>query len=77
MMTNNQNILKWFEEMKALCKPDNVVWIDGSEEQLAELRELGIPVIREVKLLPVFELPVSGLFPGARRVHLALEQHLF
>ena len=39
MMTNNQNILKWFEEMKALCKPDNVVWIDGSEEQLEGLRQ--------------------------------------
>ncbi|MBQ3843129.1 MAG: phosphoenolpyruvate carboxykinase (GTP) [Ruminiclostridium sp.] len=38
-MTNNQNILKWFEEMKALCKPDNVVWIDGSEEQLEGLRQ--------------------------------------
>lgn len=34
MMTNNQNLLKWIEDMKALVKPDQVVWIDGSEEQL-------------------------------------------
>ncbi|MDE5619065.1 MAG: phosphoenolpyruvate carboxykinase (GTP) [Ruminococcus sp.] len=38
-LTNNQNVLNWVEEMVALCKPDNVVWIDGSEEQLNALRK--------------------------------------
>ncbi len=38
-MTNNKHVLSWIEEMKALTKPDNVVWIDGSEEQLRALRE--------------------------------------
>ena len=38
-MTNNKNVLNWIEEMKALVKPDKVVWIDGSEAQLNELRE--------------------------------------
>ena len=37
-MTKNPNVLKWIEEMKALVKPDAVVWIDGSEEQLESLR---------------------------------------
>ncbi|MDD4700217.1 MAG: phosphoenolpyruvate carboxykinase (GTP) [Oscillospiraceae bacterium] len=37
-MTNNKTILTWLEEMKALLNPDNVVWIDGSEEQLEQLR---------------------------------------
>ncbi|MBM6921471.1 phosphoenolpyruvate carboxykinase (GTP) [Phocea massiliensis] len=37
-MTNNKNVLSWVDEMVALCKPDNVVWIDGSEEQLNALR---------------------------------------
>ena len=32
-MTNNKNVLNWIEEMKALVKPDKVVWIDGSEER--------------------------------------------
>ncbi len=50
MMTNNQNILKWFEEMKALCKPDKVVWIDGSDEQLAELREEAFKTGEMIKL---------------------------
>ena len=42
MLTNNQNVLKWLEEMKALTKPDQVVWIDGSEEQLDALRKEAI-----------------------------------
>ena len=50
MMTKNQNVLKWFEEMKALCKPDNVVWIDGSEKQLAELREEAFRTGEMIKL---------------------------
>ena len=43
-MTNNKNVLNWSEEMKALVKPDKVVWIDGSEEQLKELRDLSISI---------------------------------
>ncbi len=38
-MTDNKFVLSWVEEMKALVKPANVVWIDGSEEQLEKLRE--------------------------------------
>ncbi len=37
-MTNNKSVLSWIEEKKALVQPDNVVWIDGSEEQLEALR---------------------------------------
>ncbi|NLK70966.1 MAG: phosphoenolpyruvate carboxykinase (GTP), partial [Clostridiales bacterium] len=33
------NVLKWVDEMVALTKPDKVVWIDGSKEQLEELRK--------------------------------------
>ena len=43
-MTNNKNVLNWIEEMKALVKPDKVVWIDGSEEELKELRDLSISI---------------------------------
>ncbi len=38
MLTNNKNVLTWVDEMVALTKPDKVVWLDGSEEQLANLR---------------------------------------
>lgn len=37
-LTKNPNVNKWVEEMIALTKPDKVVWIDGSKEQLDELR---------------------------------------
>ena len=36
-MTTNKTVLDWIEEKKALVCPDEVVWIDGSEEQLAAL----------------------------------------
>ena len=42
MLTNNQNVLKWVDEMVALCKPDKVEWIDGSEAQLKALRDEAI-----------------------------------
>ncbi len=38
-LTNNPNVLKWVEEMTALTKPDKVVWIDGSAEQIEELKK--------------------------------------
>ena len=38
-MTDNKAVLTWLEEMKALTKPDKVVWIDGSQEQLDALRK--------------------------------------
>ena len=38
-MTNNKKVLNWLDEMIALCKPEKVVWIDGSREQLEALRE--------------------------------------
>ncbi len=38
MLTNNKNVLNWVDEMVALCKPDKIIWIDGSDEQLNELR---------------------------------------
>ena len=37
-LTNNKKVLDFINETKALCQPDNIVWIDGSEEQLEALR---------------------------------------
>lgn len=37
-LTKNTHVLSWIDEMKALVKPDKVVWIDGSEAQLEQLR---------------------------------------
>ncbi len=49
-MTNNKKVLTWLEEMKALCKPANVVWIDGSEAQLEELRAEAVSTCEMIKL---------------------------
>ena len=37
-MTTNKKVLQFIEETKALCQPDNIVWVDGSEEQLEAFR---------------------------------------
>ena len=39
VLTKNPNVIKWVDEMVALTKPDQVIWIDGSKEQLAELTD--------------------------------------
>ena len=38
-MTNNKTVIKWLDDMKALLTPDNIVWVDGSDEQRDELRD--------------------------------------
>ncbi len=37
-MTKNKSVLNWIDEKIELVKPEKVVWIDGSESQLEELR---------------------------------------
>lgn len=49
-MTTNKAVLSWLEEMKALTKPDKVVWIDGSEEQINALREEACSTGEMIKL---------------------------
>ena len=49
-MTENKTVLAWLEEMKAMCQPDNVVWIDGSEEQLEALRAEAVATGEMIKL---------------------------
>ena len=40
-LTNNKHVLSWIDQQAALTKPDQIVWIDGSEEQLEALRVEG------------------------------------
>lgn len=41
-MTTNKTVLAWVDEAIALCKPDKIVWMDGSEEQADEVRQEGL-----------------------------------
>jgi phosphoenolpyruvate carboxykinase (GTP) len=50
MYTKNQAVLSWIDEMAALTKPDKIVWIDGSEEQLESLRQEGYKTGELIKL---------------------------
>ncbi len=40
--TTNQYVLSWIEEMAKITRPDRIEWIDGSEEQLSEIRALAV-----------------------------------
>ena len=41
-LTTNTAVLSWIDEMAAITKPDNIVWIDGSEDQLNMLRRQAV-----------------------------------
>lgn len=47
---SNEKVNKWLEEQIAMCQPDNVVWIDGSEEQLEALRAEAVSTGEMIKL---------------------------
>ncbi len=49
-MTENKTVVKWLDEMKALLCPDKVMWIDGSEAQLEELRKEAVSTGEMIKL---------------------------
>ena len=49
-MTQNKTVIKWLDEMKSLVNPDNVVWIDGSEEQIEALRAEAVKTGEMIKL---------------------------
>ncbi|MEG1240949.1 MAG: phosphoenolpyruvate carboxykinase (GTP) [Oscillospiraceae bacterium] len=38
-LTKHKEILGWIDEMAAMTRPDSIVWIDGSQEQLELLRK--------------------------------------
>ena len=49
-MTENKTVLAWLKEMADMCQPDNIVWIDGSEEQLDALRAEAVATGEMLKL---------------------------
>ena len=50
VLTENKQVLKFVEEAAALTNPDKVIWIDGSEEQLEELRKQAMATGELIKL---------------------------
>jgi phosphoenolpyruvate carboxykinase (GTP) len=33
LMTTNRHLIRWVEKMTDLCQPDNIHWVDGSQEE--------------------------------------------
>ena len=62
-LTANKHVTEWIDRCVALTKPDRVVWIDGSEEQLAELRQEGF---RTGELIELNQELLPGC-PGRRQ----------
>ncbi len=51
-MTNNKYVLDWINEMAEMCRPDQIVWIDGTEEQAEALRAEACSTGEIIKLNP-------------------------
>ncbi len=58
-LTSNLNVLEWVEEMQALTKPDKIVWIDGSKEQLDALRQESVA---NGELIPLNQEKLPGCY---------------
>ena len=49
-LTTNKSVLSWIDEKVELVKPDKIVWIDGSKEQIEELRATACSTGELIKL---------------------------
>ncbi|MFH0839859.1 MAG: phosphoenolpyruvate carboxykinase (GTP) [Candidatus Omnitrophota bacterium] len=49
-MAEHKRLKKWVAEMAALCKPDKIVWIDGSEEEKNRLEREAVKTGEVLKL---------------------------
>ncbi|MDR2605719.1 MAG: phosphoenolpyruvate carboxykinase (GTP), partial [Oscillospiraceae bacterium] len=49
-LTTNKFVLDWIDECGKLVKPKEIVWIDGSEEQLSQLRAQAVASGELIKL---------------------------
>jgi phosphoenolpyruvate carboxykinase (GTP) len=69
-LTTNRFVLDWVAEMAAMTQPDNIIWIDGSEQQLDVLRAEAMKTGELIKLneekLPGCVLHRSALNDVAR-----------
>ena len=50
MMKNNKFVMDWINEMADLTQPDNIVWIDGSDEQRLALLDEAFKTGEMIKL---------------------------
>jgi phosphoenolpyruvate carboxykinase (GTP) len=58
-LSKNPHLLKWVAEMVALCKPDRVVWCDGTEEEKKRLTD---QAVNEGILIPLNQQKLPGCY---------------
>jgi phosphoenolpyruvate carboxykinase (GTP) len=58
-MTTNKKLLDFVKEYEKICRPANIVWIDGSEKQLEELRA---QAVKENILIKLNEEKLPGCY---------------
>jgi phosphoenolpyruvate carboxykinase (GTP) len=49
-MTKNKELKKWVDEMAAMCLPDEVIWIDGSQAEKDRLRKEALSIGELIEL---------------------------
>ncbi len=57
--TNNKKLTEWVNKCARLCQPDDIVWIDGSEEQRKQLEK---EAVSSGELLPLNQEKLPGCF---------------
>ncbi|MDD3654427.1 MAG: phosphoenolpyruvate carboxykinase, partial [Desulfotomaculaceae bacterium] len=73
-MYSNKVVAQWVEEMARLTKPDNIVWLDGSEEERIRLTEQAVST-GEMKYLNQEKYP-GCLFHRTAKNDVARVEHL-
>jgi phosphoenolpyruvate carboxykinase (GTP) len=51
-MTKNKHLLKWVEEVAALCQPESIYWCDGSKKEYDELCQTMVELGTFIRLNP-------------------------
>ena len=73
-LTTNTHLISWVQEISELCKPDVVIWCDGSEAEKKRLTEEAIST-GEVTELNREKLP-GGLYHRSNVNDVARTEHL-
>ena len=72
--THNKKLTEWVKKMARMCQPDDIIWIDGSDEQKALLEKESISsgeiIQLNQKMLPGCFLHRTAKDDVARTEHL-------
>src|SRR5687768_1995946 len=58
-MYKNEHVTRWVNEIAELCKPDKVVWCDGSEEERKRLTD---EAVKSGVLMPLNQEKMPGCY---------------